>query len=488
MIKPIITEKTFPNNQIIPNYWQIMDDKQLPNINTKRIIPTSNDKGYFKHLILEAINSASKTIMLCSFILSDKEIINSLLKAAERKVRIYLLFSTNVQLDKEYNEDPSEYDKAMVDGHKDFLKRIHGKALARSSELHAKFLLVDYGLSNQKGFISTANFTNEALKRNQEVGIILNHDDLHQLFLIFQHGFWEESQQELSGDWLAIKERNLKVLPVSERILSTSKNNQSLKKKIIKLIESTSGPLIISSYSFKQDNDLTKKLITLSRTREITILTRPREANVTVLNEFLKNNATVYCYDYIHAKFILAPNDKKGLIMTANFDNKGIESGYEVGIYLDINEFEELNRICQNWIEYAQYKYEIGGDINTINPGKIKIYEGRNLTEVEIKKEKIIEEVEKPEDLRLMNKLQEISYNNNYTNQSNYYQRIIVKRTIDPPQLPPNSTQLKDNPFPVPLYIFKNKRYLLIKNEKQLQLILEKHGNKLNNVILVTDS
>jgi len=487
MIKPIIVTKTFPNNRELPNYYRVLNSKNSNKIDTKNIIPISNDGGYFKKVLLDAINNATETIMLCSFILSDEEIISALLNAVERKVRIYLLFCTDIQLDKIHREDPSEFDKTTFEKHKEFLKKIQGKALARSAGLHAKFLLVDFGTSNQKGFISTANFTKEALARNPELGVILrNGNDLKQLFSIFQHGFWEESQQEFTGDWIPIKNRNLKPLPNSERIVSTSKNNQSLKNKIIELIDSTTGPLIISSYSFKIDNELTKKLIALSQKREITILTRPREANVAVMNDLLKNNASIYCYDYIHAKFLLAPNEKKGLIMTANFDDRGLETGYEVGIYLNQNECDELIKITQQWIQYSQYSYEKGGRISELDAGRIQILKNGNLDQLDIENESTINDNKGPDDLRDMDELKEISIKE-YSSKFFLGKSIVIKRNIIPPKLPKTASQIKDDSFPLPVYIHKNKRYLLIKNEKQLRMILERFDKKLKNIILVTN-
>ena len=487
MIKPIIIEKSFTNKTKIPNYWKFMNNVSNELINSDKLIPISNDKGRFKKLILEAIDNATETIMLCSFILSDETIIASLLKAAERKVRIYLLFSTNIQLDKEHKEDPTEFDRKTLEEHKNFLRRIQGKALAHSSELHAKFLLVDYGFNKQIGFISTANFTKEALIRNQELGLILNSmEDIQQLFYFFQRGFWEESTHVFAGDWIPIKERNLKPLSVKDRIISTSKNNQSLKDNIISLINSTTGPLIVSSYSFKSDNNLTNLLIDISLKRNLTVLTRPREINVAALDKFLVKRVNILCYDFIHAKFILAPNENQGIIMSANFDNKGLEIGYEIGVFLDESECNELNNIAKIWIRNAQYKYVASLGIEEINPSIIKIFENNELREYEITPEKIIEQTEKPIDLREIENLKNIKFNGNFTYESIYPKKITIRRNIIPPILPTNSIKIKENPFPFDLYVNKNKRYLVIKNERQLKEAIDKYDKQLSNITLVT--
>ncbi len=481
MIKPIIIEKVFNNNEIIPNYWAILDHKNPEIIRTKKIIPISNDNYKFKSLMTSAINNASETIMLCSFILSDNEIIESLIAAAERNVRVYLLFSTETQLDKEFKEDKSEFDVEMVESHKAFLKKISGKALARSAIFHAKFLLVDYGLPSQVGFISTANFTSEALSRNQELGVRLqSKSDLDILFSFFQHGFWEEAEMEFHNDsWIGAKTFSLIPIETSDRIVSTSKNNKSLKKKILNLIKSTSGPLIVSSYSFKMDNELTKALIALAKEREITILTRPRFQNLEVLNSFLANGAEIYCYDYIHAKFILAPRENKGIIMTANFDDRGIETGYEVGIVLNPSEIEELKTISNSWIANAQYQFKEGKKIVEIEAKEIQYFEGNELKKFSVITEENIYEEKNPEDLREMSPLSNInSFNFQFNDEDKLIKKVNLKRKIIPPKLPAGARKLKDNPYPYDLFEFKGQNYLLLKNERALTSILKEAGHK----------
>jgi len=487
MIKEVNIEKIFVNKTIIPNYW--MENNQVNNkiINTTRIIPISNDNGKFKKEILNAINNATETIMLCSFILSDDDIISALENACERKVRIYLLFSTDIQLDKEFKKDPTNFDKETLSSHKKFLKRIYGKALARSSQLHAKYLLVDYGTSNHRCFISTANFTKEALSRNQELGIILKSlAGIKQVYFFFQRGFWEESTHEYNGDWLPIKDRGLKPLALSDRIISTSKNNRSLKEKIKSLIEKTTGPLIISSYSFKIDNELTKLLIKISTKRNLIILTRPREINVPALNKMLSGGAKILCYDFIHAKFIFAPNEEKGIIMSANFDNRGLEDGYEIGVFLNELECNELSMISKFWIDNATYSYESSKNIKEMKLGRVKFQDKNGIIKYEILSTKTIEQIKEPSDLREIKELNEITFDNNFIDEKTIVKRVIVKRKIIPPKLPTNSTKIKNNPFPYDLYIHKNKKYLVLKNEKQLDTVLEKYHNEIRKIILVT--
>ena len=101
------------------------------------------------------------------------------------------------------------------------------------------------------------------------------------------------------------------------------KNKTLLKKHLLKIIEMTNGPLVVSSYIFKTNNTITRKLIQVCKNRDVKILLRPRDANWDAITEFAKVGAKIYAYDFIHAKFLLAPEDKMGIIMTANFDDKG---------------------------------------------------------------------------------------------------------------------------------------------------------------------
>ena len=487
MKNPYIIQETIENDFVLPIHWKINSKSSNVKVKTEILYEMGNFDTTFKEDLLNSIRKAKETIMISSFIMSDEEIINEIIDAAKREVRIYLLFSTDVQLEKEFRDDPSIRDKKTLDFHKNFLRNINKIAIARSSGfLHAKFMIIDYGTPKQKGFISTANFTKEALTRNEEIGVKLFGKDIEDLFAIFQNGFWEESNQQLVENmWVPAEQKKLSELKPTNRILYTMKNRTLLKKHLLKIIEMTKGSLVVSSYIFKTDNSITKKIIEACRNRDVKILLRPRDTNWDAINEFTKAGAKIYAYDFIHAKFLLAPEDKRGVIMTANFDNKGLETGYEVGLNLNEIECSELEKISKKWINNAQYSLEKEISIKESDLGLIKIREGNELVQYSIIQIKENNEEIKINDLRDLISIKTESIESKQKYDYEIPKLIENRMIINLPTLPEKATKIKENPFKYPLFVYKNKQYIVLNKEKQIDEIIQEYGNKLKSVSLV---
>ncbi len=124
--------------------------------------------------------------------------------------------------------------------------------------------------------------------------------------------------------------------------------------------------------------------------------------------------------------------------------------------------------------------------MSELDIGRIQILKNDHLEQLDIEFESPIIVSKKPDDLRVMKELKEISLKE-YSSQLFLGKNIIIKRNIIPPKLPKDATQIIDNSFPLPVYIHKNKRYQLIKNEKQLRIILDKFSEKLKKIVLVTN-
>ncbi|MBD3192833.1 MAG: hypothetical protein GF308_19495 [Candidatus Heimdallarchaeota archaeon] len=488
MNNPEIIIKEVQNDYKLPIHWRVNKSKTEKEINTDIIHGLGSDSSTFRDLLLNSIKNAKQTIMLSSFIISDEELINELINAADRKVRIYLLFSTNVQLEKEFREDPTDFDKKTLNFHRDFLDRIKSKALVRSgNNLHAKFMIIDYGTANQKGFISTANFTKEALLRNRELGIKLdNNEDITKLFYIFQSGFWEESDQQLSSDvWNPAEKRNLQKIDYNQRLFPTLKGNKTLKQNLIKLINETQGQLIASSYLFYLDNEVSQKIVSESLNRDVIILMRPKEKNRDFAKKVLENGGKVFAFDYIHAKFLFAPDNDRAIIMTANFDDKGLETGYEIGIDLNKEECIELLKITKNWIDNAEYLLENLTNIQNCKNGFIKFWDNMDLKQFEITEEQIEEEKIKIKDLRELKKYRNERFKPKKIYDSIIPKKIILRRICHLPTLPEKATKVKENPFKYPLYKHKNKRFLVLKKQNQIQEVITNYSNEIKNIKLV---
>lgn len=494
MIKTEERSFTGLNNRIVPAHWSVRRDTiETRHPKTQKIIAIGNGDDCFRETLLDAIKNAKSTIMLCSFILSDEDIIRAILHAQERQVRCYVLFSTEAQLKKEYQAELSEYDQTSLDNHKRMLDRFAGKILARTNDhLHAKYLLVDIGLPTQKGFISTANFTREALSRNQEIGIILNDEEMAELFDFFRRGFWFEAKQELIRQdvWDPIKTERLRDPPQYKHLKITSSTQTRMKNYIMDIIRQAKGKLYVSSYGFDPQHEVVQLLTEKAAELEIIVLTRPREKNSATIKQLKAVGAEIRSFTYLHSKFIFCPKTKVGIIMTANLEPRGIDEGYEVGVQLDNKAIEELQKIVDEWYEQAPYQWETSKSIQELSKGKILIPQGRDFVERMIEDQEDVKTSQTPQDLTTMQELMELEPDLTPYLKDSYSKKVRLTRTIHPPSLPPKADKVKPkvyhqskhtstgkkgkprfDSFPVPVYRWRNRYYAVIKDWKEFRKI-----------------
>lgn len=501
MIKIEERTKELINDRIFPSHWSIInEDKLLKHPNTKYIIPIGNGDDRFRKMLINALKEAKQTIFLCSFILSDQLIIEELLKAVERNVRVYLLFSTEAQLSKELEQDLSEFNKQALNFHKGMLDKFVGKALARTSDhLHAKFLLIDTNTTQTKGFLSTANFTEDALSRNQELGIVLSDEAINECFRFFRRGFWLESKQELirKGRWDPIKKEQFRKELNNQLIRTTEKQRTDIKEEIRGLIKQSKGLIIISSYGFSKEHEISQLLQEQSKNREIIILTRPRDRNSS-FQEFITNqNVKIYAYKFLHSKFVLIPKEKKGFIMTANFEERGLDSGYELGLKLNESMVKELLSISTEWITKARYNWRKSENLSRITEGKKVILEKRSEKTIEIKKEEMIRlNDSKPNNLHKMREEMENPFRNQSFNKNSNAKKIVISKKIIPPRLPEKAIKISEKEyekhfgrkmkkFPISIYIYKRRYFGLVNSWKEYEKTIE-YKKYPEELILVT--
>ncbi len=492
MIKTEILTKIVEQNTEIPSHWRIIntDDYSLPS--TRRIIPMGNGNQKFKKLLIDSINDATSHVMLCSFLLSDQDIIDSLLKASDKGVRCYLMFSTEAQLSKEYKEEVSDFDLHVLNKHKEMLDKLAGKALTRTSDhLHAKFLLIDVGTEKEEGYMSTANFTQEALTRNEEVGIVLKKTEIKTIAHFFNVGFWEESKNELirKGSWDDVRNLDIKTIESNSEVVFTTSKDRGMKERIKEIIVGADNELLVSSFGFGENNDLVKLLIKHSEQRKLSILTRPREKTHNFLSKIEKENTVAYAFPFLHVKMILDPAKRIGIIMTANFEDRGMETGYEVGIVVQNEDFDEALHIFQNWIESASMMWNSSTKLSFLDEGLIRVPKGRSLEQKEVKNYSEIDmPQEKPNDLRLMQKLVSKTLEYEVKKSDILIKEMRLKKEILPPRLPESAQEVifsdlflskkqkskgekLEFKFPFKTYLYQGQYYVVIKKWADLERI-----------------
>jgi cardiolipin synthase len=318
--------------------------------------------------ICAAIAAARQQVCVCSFLLADPDIVAALKAKAETGVPVYLLVASEARLARAVSED-SDAAREQVDAHKELLGRLAGWVLVRTADhFHAKFVLVDPTGTSPQGFLSTANLTDEALKRNVELVLRLSPHDVQAIFRLFVWGFWEHAQRELteSGKGLvSVSPTGRFVVPVRQgAVVATAGSRHDLRDAILAIISEARQELFISSFSFghPQVNEAVRERCKAGV--KVTVLSREsRPAQEPLLRELAQAGATVLGVPWIHAKAICA-DGKRGIVMTANLAEDSLdEDGFEVGVVLDRIEAwqganaQMLRSILMEWAANASWRY-----------------------------------------------------------------------------------------------------------------------------------
>jgi cardiolipin synthase len=359
---------------------------------TARIL-VSGPSGQLRKRLLSTIGDAREMVCFASFLLADAEIVRAVLGAAERGCRVYLLTASEGQLLKEHRED-SEFDQQRREEHLRLLRELAGHVLVRSADgFHSKFLLIDPRTTNARGFLLTANLTTEALMRNPEIAVELNRDEVQDLFRQFLIGFWEESQNELLGP-----DRLSSVRPSAERgqwtppktLLCTTRNTKTIKRTMLELIERARSEITLSTFGIDSQHAVTQSLLrALTAGKKVRILARPRPSKMTMtaLLSLAKAGAEVRGHPWLHAKALLVSNDGNwhGMIMTSNVEARGLDEGFETGIFLENNDAEELRTILEKWWRDFPLRLSLSSKVGDVE-GPVQLWQDDKTLRVSIEK------------------------------------------------------------------------------------------------------
>lgn len=293
-------------------------------------------EGRFRSAMIEALDRAREVAQVCAFLLADEDLAEAMLRAAERKVRVYALTASEQRIGKLLREEEG-FDQRMAEEHKRLLDRLAGKVLVRSAEhFHAKFLVVDpHDPVSAVGFLSTANF-NRALRENIELGVRLQGGDAVELATCFNWAFWCEAERELPE-----KGRLLPVAPppaqpkepFGQHIMPTFRSRQGLRETVLSMIRRARGEILLSTYGIEWTHEATQALLEALRNGvQVTIMTRPRPATSASVVALAEAGATIVGHDKLHAKALVT--EEAALVMSANLETGGLDHGFEVGVLL----------------------------------------------------------------------------------------------------------------------------------------------------------
>ena len=310
--------------------WQSSEEMPLSIWETGR-------EGKLLHRMIEAIEAARELICMQSFLMEDSELIEALVKAQERGVRVYVLSFVETRIKDTIEEEP-DWDRQAREAYIRLLEeKFKYRFLLRSaSYFHAKYLLID-PKTNPKGFLCTNNFTKKAFRENVELAVELHAEQVKELFRVFVYHFWEYAKDEHTAnrDFADVTPTKRLTPPTLEHLLLTSPNPtlNSLGRSLKEAIEKAEKSISLSTYQLDKDHPMLQALREKARAEvEVRLFTQLTKAYFEQhLKDLLKEGLKVFLNPRTHAKFLLV-DGREGYIFTANLKKEGLDEGLEVGI------------------------------------------------------------------------------------------------------------------------------------------------------------
>ena len=347
--------------------------------NNFSVIESGEQKTLFSKII-NAIDNAKEFICLQSFLIQDSDLINSLQKAVERSVKVFVLSSAEARL------------KDRIEEEADFIKDNYIKLLDtkfknhfvhRTAEnFHAKYILIDPN-TNAKGFICTNNFTENGFSKNPELAVELNKEQCEELFKVFVYHFWEHStdEQTATNEFDKVKPANKFSLSNLNSILLTSPNSQinSLNEALRKTAKNAQKSISFSTFQLDKNTELVKTILDKAKQGiEVTLFCRPIEKQFNEhLKDLLEAGVQIFFHSLIHAKSLLI-DEKDGFVFTANLTENGLDKGLEVGVKLNEQQTADLRKIHANWKNGFQSKATKSANVKDLK--EIEIFKEGKLT------------------------------------------------------------------------------------------------------------
>lgn len=341
--------------------------------------------GKLTERVTALLASARQKAVVSSFLIADLEVEVAILEAARRGVRVYVMFASEARLDREPGD--GEFDRRVLGEHKDMLGRLGGHALIRSApHFHAKLVLIDPETS-PAGLLLTSNLTSEALRRNEELAVVLRPEEVKEAAELLRWAMWEGAEHELvePGNFRAVKPLGSVDHPAPlPNVLATTSSATLLREEAVDLIDSASGELIVASYGWAADHPVVERLC--ARAREglaLTVLARVRPRTMPPLVALAEAGARVLGFKWLHAKALWADSNR-ALVMSANLEKDGLDAGFELGVRLEGERAEEVRTRLDNWSSQAGWELlpaPVLGDLK----GAVRVWHRGNLIDLEVK-------------------------------------------------------------------------------------------------------
>jgi hypothetical protein len=372
------------NKQSIPYCFVITDNSPMNNssfqwnqIRSKRIYTNLGDRT-IQQKAVEIINSTQDFVCISSFLFeNDTQICKALYEVSKNGKQVYILIASQHLVDaiKEGDED-----RESNKGHIAFLNEAgQGYMFIHSGDVHSKFILVDPNGPNPQGLLSTANLTERALTKNNELGIVLNPKQVKDLFSQFVYGFFSVNTTEYRFDPETKKARLEPIssiprdLAISQEVIWTTANSNTIGINISKIIKdySPDDEILISCWNFVLDNAVSQAILSKIGSN-CKFLIHNSSKNWDGITKMLEKGVNVRCNALQHAKFILTKSI--AVVFSANIEFQGLEKGFESGAILtDPSELEALRKIFMWWFDNAEEIGMYNQFIGQLQAKKVKI-------------------------------------------------------------------------------------------------------------------
>ena len=313
--------------------------------------------SYLIGLISRLIESSSEVVCLSSFLLQDSPVIDSILKVAEKGVRVYILTAGEDDLKVTEEDDTKPLER--VEEFRKLLGKLSDKVLLRTGDFHAKFLLIDPALKGRKGMMLTSNMTVDALSgSNMELAVFLTPDEVTSFFNQFIIGFWTLSRHELRNGRLqefAEKEYTPEVKSAQINHPNTCGEIRTIRETALELINGARSSITIAAWTFSPTTEIQKALLAQAeRGKKTVVYTRPNFLNAITMEELAKKGVVIMAHERYHAKVIVIDGDRC-LVTTSNFSEHGLDSGFESGVLRYGREAGQLDKIIEKWDENCEW-------------------------------------------------------------------------------------------------------------------------------------
>ncbi len=299
--------------------------------------------------LFDLVDSATRTLFVCSFLLDDPGLIDRLRrKADELRGGVYVVTALKDEwLASAFAEPDGEHPTAT----KHLVEPLvaAGVQVRGCENAHAKFAIAD----GREAIISTANFDQRGLMETGEVGVRLSSpDEVLRLCRFFSRLWLSRCELEMPHDPSErFTVRKTKAPPQSpavpigepssaERLIWTDGREHLIADAVKETADAAQRGLVVCTYDVRGLDKLADQVIApleraVQRGVRVRLLTRirnPRRSTRESLRRLAAIGVEIRGDSTNHAKFIIADR-RRGAMFSANLDAEhGITSGIEVGV------------------------------------------------------------------------------------------------------------------------------------------------------------